>query len=75
MTPTLFLIQAGDVTTILCEDHAKVFEQTMMVAGLPHTIIELEDSDTGGHECHACNLKETIDEMSRPKIIMPGDYQ
>lgn len=68
----LFIINAGEISTILCEDHAKVFEQAMISNNLPHTIIELEDSDTGGYYCHACNLKEAIDEMSRPKIILPN---
>jgi hypothetical protein len=72
MTPSLFIIQAGEITTVLCEDHAKVFEQAMMVNNLPHTIYELEDTDTSGYKCHACDLKETIDEMNRPQIILPN---
>lgn len=73
MIPSLFICAIEDNTMVLCETHAKAFEIAAMTAMTPHTIYELEDTDTGGYYCHACNLQETIDEMNRPKIIMPGD--
>lgn len=77
MTPTIepmFIVSIEDNTMLLCERHAKAFEIAAMTAQTPHTIIEMEDSDTGGYRCHACNLKETMDEMNRPQIIMPGEF-
>ena len=72
MTP-LFICAIEDNTMVLCEHHAKAFEIAAMTAMTPHTIYELEDTDTGYH-CHACDLKETMDEMNRPKLIMPGEF-
>jgi len=72
MTP-LFICAIEDNTMVLCENHAKAFEIAAMTAMTPHTIIEMEDTDVG-YYCHACNLKETIDEMNRPQIIMPGEF-
>ena len=69
----LFICAIEDNTMVLCEDHAKAFEIAAMTAMTPHTIIEMEDTDTG-YYCHACNLKETIDEMNRPQLIMPGEF-
>ena len=50
------------------------FEKMMMIAEVPHTIYEMEDEDSLDLECQACNLKDTVDELTRPKIILPGDY-
>lgn len=72
MTPTLFICAIEDNTMVLCEEHAKVFEIAAMTAMTPHTIFEMEDTDTGGYHCHACNLKTTMDEMTRPQIILPN---
>jgi hypothetical protein len=74
MTPSLFICAIEDNTMVLCEEHAKVFEIAAMTAGTPHTIYELDDTDTGGYYCHACNLREVKDEMNRPQIIMPGEF-
>lgn len=79
-----FLVTVGEQTpTILCENHAKIFEKTMMVAEIPHTIYELEDED-GPYHCHACDLVVAKQyaaavqaaqdlEDNRPRIILPGD--
>ena len=67
-----YLIIAGEVNAIMCEEHAKVFELMMMTGELPHTIIELEDEDSD-KKCQACNLlPDIVDNM--PRIILPGDY-
>jgi hypothetical protein len=68
MTP-LFICAIEENTMIMCEKHAKAFEAAAMIAETPHTIYELEDSDTA-YICHACDLQ---DELNRPKIILPGD--
>jgi hypothetical protein len=59
---------------LLCENHAKAFERAAMIAETPHTIYEMDDTDTGGYHCHACELKDAVDEMNRPQIIMPGEF-
>jgi hypothetical protein len=64
----LFVCAIEENTMIMCERHAKVFEQMAIVAKIPHTIIELEEEDRAGHVCHACNLE---DELASPKIILP----
>ena len=70
-----FLATVGDnLPTIMCETHAQMFEKIMMIAEVPHTIYEMEDEDSTDLECQACNLKDTVDELTRPKIILPGDY-
>ena len=70
-----FLATVEDnLPTIMCEKHAQMFEKMMMIAEVPHTIYEMEDEDSLDLECQACNLKDTVDEMNRPKIILPGDY-
>ena len=67
----MFICAIEDNTMILCERHAKVFETAAMIAMTPHTVYELEDEDSEGATCHACNLQ---DELTRPQIIMPGDF-
>jgi hypothetical protein len=70
-----FLATVEDnLPTIMCEKHAKMFEKMMMIVEVPHTIYEMEDEDSIDLECQACNLKDTVDEIRRPKIILPGDY-
>jgi hypothetical protein len=64
----LFICAIEENTMILCENHAKVFEIAAMTAETPHTIIELEDTDTA-YICHACNLR---DELNKPRIILPN---
>mgnify|MGYP003353770423 CR=1 FL=1 len=44
---------------IMCEKHAQMFEKVMTIAEIPHTIIEMEDEDSG-KKCHACNLTSDI---------------
>ena len=73
MTP-LFLVIANDIPVIMCEKHAKVFEQAMMIAELPHTIYEMDDDKSEEHFCHVCNLNVILDDMKRPQIIMPGEF-
>lgn len=68
MTP-LFICAIDDNTMMLCENHARAFEMAAMIAMTPHTVYELEDKDTGGYYCHACDLQA---ELNRPKIILPG---
>jgi len=55
-------------TMILCERHAQAFEAAALAAGTPHTVYELDDEDTIGVKCHACDLQ---DELTRPRIIIP----
>ena len=71
MTP-LFVCAIEQNTMILCEKHAKSFEAAAMIANTPHSIIEMEEEDIDGHICMACSLQA---ELTRPKIIMPGDLQ
>lgn len=70
MTPNhedkMFICAIEENTMILCENHAKVFEIAAMTANTPHTIYELDDSDTA-YVCHACDLQ---DELTRPRIIL-----
>ena len=68
----LFICAIEDNTMILCERHAKAFEIAAITAETPHTIYELDEEDCDGAVCHACDLR---DELSRPKIILPGDLQ
>lgn len=67
---TKYLTTIGEETpVIMCENHAKMFEQIMMVGNIPHTIIELEDEDSH-KKCQACNLiPDLID--NQPRIILP----
>jgi len=69
-----YLVMAGEVPTVMCEEHAKMFEQMMLAGDLPHTIIEMEDDEAINAVCQVCELKETKDELSRPKIILPGEF-
>jgi len=70
----MYLVMAGEIPTIMCEEHAKIFEKTMMVANLPHTIIEMEDEEAETAVCQVCELKEIKDDLSTPKLILPGDF-
>jgi len=67
----MFICAIEENTMILCEKHAKAFEQAAMLAGTPHTIYEMEDEDAQDARCHACDLQ---DELTRPQIIMPGEF-
>lgn len=64
---SLYICAIDDNTMILCERHAKAFEMAAMVAETPHTIYELDDTDTA-YICHACHLQE---ELNQPRIILP----
>jgi len=79
-----YLTAVGErAPAILCEKHARVFEETMLTADVPHTIYEL-DEDDGPYYCHACDLKVAQDFVKKqqeaealaqqPKIILPGEY-
>jgi hypothetical protein len=73
-----YLCAVEDSTVILCEKHAKMFEAVGITAGVPHTIIELEDEDAPKH-CHSCDLviaKDYAERMkqAQPRIILPGEY-
>jgi len=72
-TTPMFVCAIEENTMILCETHARAFEIAAMTAMTPHTIIEMDDEDAEHMKCHACNLQITIDDMNRPKIILPGD--
>ena len=67
MTP-MFICAIEQNTMILCERHAQAFEAAALAAGTPHTVYELDDEDTIGVKCHACDLQ---DELTRPRIIIP----
>jgi hypothetical protein len=66
----LFLTTIGEEPPIImCERHAKTFEQIMTVGNVPHTIYELDDEDTLTAKCQACNLiPDLID--NQPRIIV-----
>jgi hypothetical protein len=74
-----FLTAIGErAPAIMCEPHAKIFEETMITADVPHTIYELEDDD-GPYYCHACDLQKAKEyvkrrEASESKIILPGEF-
>ena len=81
-----YLTAVGErAPAILCEKHAKVFEDTMITAQVPHTIYELEEED-GPYYCHACDLKVAQEYVAKqqeevakakkhqPRIILPGEY-
>lgn len=72
MEPRFLATVEEKTPTILCEEHAKMFEKIMIMASMPHTIYELDDDD-GPYYCHACKLKDTMDEISSPRIILPTD--
>ena len=69
-TETKFVCAIEDNTMILCERHAKAFELAAIQAGTPHTIYEMDDPESPLYPCMACNLQ---DELTRPRIILPGD--
>ena len=67
----LFICAIEQNTMILCEKHSKAFEAAATLAGTPHTIYEMDQEDiTEGMHCMACDLQ---DELTRPRIILPGD--
>lgn len=66
-----YICAIEDNTMILCEKHSKAFEIAAMTAMTPHTIYQLDDEDAGHMPCHACNLQ---DELTRPRLIMPGEF-
>ena len=66
---SLFLCSVGDKATILCERHAKVFELSMTMAQVPHTIYELDEEGLEEKTCQACDLQ---DELTRPRFILPN---
>jgi hypothetical protein len=66
----MFICAIEQNTMIMCEKHARAFEAAATWAETPHTIYELEDEDAEHAVCHACDLQE---ELTRPKIILPGD--
>lgn len=75
-----FLTTVGDQPpVIMCEKHAHVFEITMTVNEIPHTIYEFDDEDPSQH-CQACDLvvakayAQQVEEASKPKIILPGEF-
>jgi hypothetical protein len=67
----MFICAIEQNTMILCEKHAKAFEAAALLANTPHTIYELDDEDAQTAKCHACDLQ---DELTRPKLIMPGEF-
>ena len=67
-----FICAIEQNTMIMCERHAQAFEAAATVAKTPHTIYEMEDEDAEHAVCHACELQT---ELTRPKIILPGEYQ
>ena len=75
-----FICTIEDQTPIiLCEKHAKIFEQTAMIANVPHTIYEFDD-ETESQYCQACDLvvakeyAKRVEEANQPKIILPGEF-
>jgi hypothetical protein len=76
-----FLTTMGDQSPlIMCERHAKMFEMTMSVNDIPHTIYEFDDEDPSQY-CQACDLqkakeyvKRRNEEAATPKIILPGEF-
>ena len=77
-----FLATVADQTpVVLCEEHAKTFEMTMLVNDIPHTIYEFDDEDESQY-CQACDLqvaKEYVKkrdqaQANQPRIILPGEF-
>lgn len=75
-----FLTTVGEQPpVILCEEHAKIFEITMTVNDIPHTIYEFEDEDESQY-CQACDLQvakayaKQVEEANTPKIVLPGEF-
>lgn len=76
-----FLVTVGDQPPlIMCEEHAKIFETTAMVAEVPHTIYEFDDEDESQY-CQACDLKVAKEYVKRveerdstPRIVLPGEF-
>ena len=77
-----FLATVADQTpVVLCEEHAKIFEMTMLVNDIPHTIYEFDDEDESQY-CQACDLqvaKEYVKkrdqaQANQPRIILPGEF-
>ena len=76
-----FLTTMGDQPPlIMCERHAKMFEMTMGVNDIPHTIYEFDDEDPSQY-CQACDLQVAKDYIkqqeaiaNQPRIILPGEY-
>lgn len=76
-----FLTTMGDQPPlIMCERHAKMFEMTMSVNDIPHTIYEFDDEDESQY-CQACDLQKAKEYVKRreeaesqPRIIMPGEF-
>jgi hypothetical protein len=66
----LFLTTIGEeAPIIMCELHARTFEQIMIAGNVPHTIYELDDEDAAASKCQACNLlPDLID--NQPRIIL-----
>ena len=67
----MFICAIEENTMLLCERHSKAFEAAALVANTPHTIYELDDEDAEHAVCHACDLQ---DELTRPRLIMPGEF-
>jgi hypothetical protein len=68
----MFICAIEQNTMILCEKHSRAFEAAALLAGTPHTIYEMDEEDAVGLKCHACDLQ---DELTRPRIILPGELQ
>ena len=76
-----FLVTVGEQPpVIMCEKHAKIFEQTAMIAEIPHTIYEFDDEDESQY-CQACDLQVAKDYVKRveeqaatPKLVLPGEF-
>jgi hypothetical protein len=77
--PMFLTTFAEQAPVIMCEKHARVFEETMIIADVPHTIIELDEEEAPKH-CHACDLvvaknyAKMVEQANQPKIILPGEF-
>jgi hypothetical protein len=69
MEPRFLTTIGEEPPIIMCERHARTFEQIMMVGSVPHTIYELDDEDAETTKCQACNLlPDLID--NQPRIVL-----
>ena len=80
MTGRYLVTVAEHTPSILCEKHARAFEQHFIAEAIAHTIYEMDEDDEHYH-CHACDLikaKEYVTQLqeaaNKPKIILPGEF-
>lgn len=77
-----YLVTVAEHTpSILCERHARAFEEHFIKEAIAHTIYEMDELDNN-YKCHACQLvvtnefvKQLQEENNKPRIILPGKFK